>query len=83
MHTLVPIWDGRMLFNSIDVDGNCGRHFANFSIEKVERRCPIYPGDLTAGDIVGLFWAPSAYGNSSKSAYSFGLMGAILFARRG
>ena len=56
MHTLVPIWDGRMLFNSIDVDGNCGRHFENFSIEKVEKRCPIYPGDLTAGDIVGLFW---------------------------
>ena len=72
-----------MLFNSIDVDGNCGRHFANFSIEKVEKQCPIYPGDLTAGDIVGLFWAPSAYGNSSKSAYNFGLMGAILFTRRG
>ena len=81
MHTLVPIWDGRMLFRSVDIDGNCGPHFANFSIDKVERRCPLYPGDLTAGDIVGLFWAPSVYGNSSKSAYSFGLTGAFFLRK--
>ena len=81
--TLVPIWDARSLVNSIDHSSKPTGSFAGFSIEKVEKYCPEYAGELAAGDIVGLYWTPSVFVSQTKpKSYSFNLMAVISFARR-